>query len=99
MDASEWPETVRSRGVVREPPRPPSVQQQAQGARPPGPQRGGGGQEGQGAAAAVYVVKSGDTLARIAKAHGTTAEEIAKANNLADPDRLKVGQKLLIPKK
>ncbi|MFH0907862.1 MAG: N-acetylmuramoyl-L-alanine amidase [bacterium] len=48
-------------------------------------------------AAAKYTVKSGDSLASIAKKHGTTADAIAKANKLADPDILAIGQELLIP--
>lgn len=46
--------------------------------------------------AAVYLVKSGDTLSRIAKIHGTTVKAIRQANNLTS-DRLSIGQKLLIP--
>jgi nucleoid-associated protein YgaU len=44
----------------------------------------------------VYVVKSGDTLSRIAKAHGTTVKAIEAANGLND-DRILVGAKLKIP--
>jgi LysM repeat protein len=46
--------------------------------------------------AAVYLVKSGDTLSRIAKAHRTSIKAIKEANNLTT-DRLSVGQKLEIP--
>src|SRR5215469_2357645 len=46
--------------------------------------------------AAVYLVKSGDTLSRIAKTHHTTIKAIEGANNLTT-DRLSVGQKLTIP--
>ena len=46
--------------------------------------------------AAVYLVKSGDTLSRIAKTHRTTVKAIREANNLTT-DRLSVGQKLNIP--
>jgi LysM repeat protein len=42
---------------------------------------------------AVYVVKSGDTLAKIAKTHGTTIKAIKSANGL-DTDHIWVGQKL-----
>jgi LysM repeat protein len=48
-----------------------------------------GGQE-------IYVVKSGDTLTRIARHYGTTVKAIQAANNLATT-RIKVGQKLKIP--
>ncbi len=45
---------------------------------------------------AVYLVKSGDTLSRIAKTHGTTIKALKAANNLAS-DRIVVGEKLKIP--
>jgi LysM repeat protein len=41
----------------------------------------------------VYVVKSGDTLARIAKIHGTTVKVLKTANHLKS-DRILVGEKL-----
>jgi len=44
----------------------------------------------------VYVVKSGDTLTRIAKVHGTTVKALKAANNLNN-DRIVVGSKLKIP--
>jgi LysM repeat protein len=44
----------------------------------------------------VYVVKSGDTLTRIAKAHGTTIKALRAANSL-EGDRLLVGEKLKMP--
>ena len=43
-----------------------------------------------------YMVKSGDTLSRIAKAHGTTIKALKAANALAG-DRIVVGAKLKIP--
>lgn len=46
--------------------------------------------------AAVYLVKSGDTLTRIAKMHHTTIKAIKDLNGLAT-DRLSVGQKLSLP--
>jgi LysM repeat protein len=46
--------------------------------------------------AAVYLVKSGDSLTRIAKTHHTTIKAIKDANHLAT-DRLSVGEKLEIP--
>jgi LysM repeat protein len=53
----------------------------------------------QGAVSAeftLYVVKPGDTLTRIAKAHQTTVGAVRSANDLAS-DRLKIGQRLRIP--
>ncbi|HUA68210.1 MAG TPA: LysM peptidoglycan-binding domain-containing protein [Candidatus Saccharimonadales bacterium] len=44
----------------------------------------------------VYVVKSGDTLSRIAKAHRTTIEAIQAANGL-NGDQILVGAKLKVP--
>jgi len=41
-----------------------------------------------------YVVKRGDTLSKIAKAHGTTVAAIASANGLANAHVLKVGKAL-----
>ncbi|MGQ0626175.1 MAG: LysM peptidoglycan-binding domain-containing protein [Sporichthyaceae bacterium] len=55
----------------------------------------------QGAASAAefrtITVKAGDTLEGLARRYGTTAAAIAKANNLRNPDRIFVGQKLRIP--
>jgi LysM repeat protein len=44
----------------------------------------------------VYVVKSGDTLGKIAKAHGATTKELQTLNNLSTT-QIKVGQKLKMP--
>jgi len=44
----------------------------------------------------LYTVKSGDTLTRIAKSHGTTVRALKAANNLEN-DRIVVGSKLKIP--
>ena len=44
----------------------------------------------------IYVVKSGDTVPHIAKAHGTTAQALRTANGLKN-DRLVVGMKLKVP--
>ena len=45
----------------------------------------------------VYVVKPGDTLRSIAAAHGTTIGAIVRANNMANPDVIFPGQRLVIP--
>lgn len=45
----------------------------------------------------VYVVQSGDWLRQIADEFGVTPEEIAAANNLADPNLIHPGQRLRIP--
>jgi murein DD-endopeptidase MepM/ murein hydrolase activator NlpD len=44
-----------------------------------------------------YVVQPGDTLYSIARWQHTSVEELASANALADPDRLQVGQHLVMP--
>ena len=44
----------------------------------------------------IYVVKSGDTLTRIVKAHGTTVKAIEIANGLAS-EHISVGTKLKLP--
>ncbi len=46
----------------------------------------------------IYVVKSGDTLTRIARHFGTTVKAIQAENNLSTT-RIKVGDKLKIPAK
>lgn len=45
---------------------------------------------------AVYTVKSGDTLSDIAKRYGTTYQEIAKQNNISNPNVIRAGQQLQI---
>ncbi len=45
----------------------------------------------------VYVVQPGDTLIRIAARYQVSVEELAKANDLADPNLIRVGQELIIP--
>jgi nucleoid-associated protein YgaU len=49
------------------------------------------------AAPVVYIVKNGDILWKIAKNFGTTVDEIAKLNNLKNPNIIKPNQRLLIP--
>lgn len=43
-----------------------------------------------------YLVKSGDTLAKIAKLYHTTVDKIVKDNNIADRNKIYVGQNLAI---
>jgi LysM repeat protein len=45
---------------------------------------------------AMYEVRPGDTLGKIASAHGTTVELLKKANTLSS-DVIRVGQKLKVP--
>jgi LysM repeat protein len=48
-------------------------------------------------AATSYVVRPGDTLSAIAARHGTTVSALAAANQISDPDRIRIGQLLRIP--
>ncbi len=45
----------------------------------------------------VYTVKSGDTLSGIAAKYGTTYQELAKRNGIADPNRIYAGQEIRVP--
>jgi len=45
----------------------------------------------------VYKVQPGDTLGSIARANGTTVDELTALNGLADPNLLSVGQELRLP--
>ena len=45
----------------------------------------------------TYTVRSGDTLAIIAAATGSTVEDLLSINNISNPDRITVGQVLTIP--
>ena len=44
----------------------------------------------------TYTAQSGDNLTKIAKKYNTTVEQIAKWNNIKDPDKIKVGQVLKV---
>lgn len=46
---------------------------------------------------ASYMVKKGDTLTAIAKAHGTTVSKLAKVNAIKDVNTIRVGQLLTLP--
>lgn len=48
------------------------------------------------APAATYVVRAGDTLYSIARAHSVTWQDIAMWNNITDPSQLRVGQTLRV---
>ena len=48
-------------------------------------------------ATGTYIVQAGDNLGRIAKAHGTTWQALAKLNALKDPNNIEVGQRLRVP--
>jgi LysM repeat protein len=46
-----------------------------------------------------YVIKSGDTLAKIARAQGFSLADLQSVNPGIDSSKLKVGQKIKVPKK
>lgn len=46
-----------------------------------------------------YTIKKGDTLTSLAKRFGTSVSAIAKANGIADPDKIYAGDSLAIPGK
>lgn len=45
----------------------------------------------------MHTVKSGETLWHISRQYSTTIDAIVKANNLANPNLIRVGQRLIIP--
>lgn len=45
----------------------------------------------------TYTVQAGDTLSAIAQQYNTTVGALAKANQIANPDLILVGQKLCVP--
>ncbi len=44
-----------------------------------------------------YVVRPGDSVSQLAARWGTSVEAIARANNLANPNLILVGQRLIVP--
>lgn len=61
-------------------------------AAPSAPARRQGTQEGY-----EHVVEAGQSLSAIAAAYGVSVRAIVEANNLTNPNNLRVGQKLFIP--
>ena len=45
-----------------------------------------------------YTVQAGDTLSKIAKAHGTTVSELAKQNSITDVNKIEIDQELSLGK-
>ncbi|UTC63484.1 M23 family metallopeptidase [Treponema sp. OMZ 787] len=45
----------------------------------------------------VHTIEKGDTLYSISKKYNTPIDLILKKNNLSDPSKIKIGQKLIIP--
>lgn len=59
----------------------------------------GGSHEPVVAGPGEYVIKSGDTLAKIARAQGFSLADIQAVNPGIDSSKLKIGQKIKLPKK
>lgn len=66
----------------------------AQGATGGATETGGSTAAGQ---TSTYTVQAGDTLLSIARRFGTTVAELQRLNNITNPDKLSVGQKLIVP--
>ena len=45
----------------------------------------------------VINIKKGDTISTIARNYSTTSKKIIELNNLTNPDRIKIGQRLFLP--
>lgn len=61
------------------------------------PASSGGASGGGAPGGSSYVVRPGDTLSGIAKRFGLSAQTLAQANGLADPDLIVAGKRLTIP--
>ncbi len=46
-----------------------------------------------------YIVVKGDSLSMIAKRHKVSTRELQECNKLTDPNKIRIGQKLIIPKR
>ena len=51
----------------------------------------------EAAATQTYTVQSGDSLSKIAAKVGVTSREIAELNNIKDANKIRLGQKLVLP--
>ena len=45
----------------------------------------------------TYIIKSGDSLSKIAKGLNVSVQELMKANNISDPNKIRAGSSLKIP--
>lgn len=45
----------------------------------------------------IHVVQPGESIQGIAQTYGSTVQDIVQANEIPEPDRLVVGQALVIP--
>ena len=47
----------------------------------------------------IHIVKRGDTVKSIAKKYGSKVKWILDANQITDPEKIKIGEKISIPQK
>ena len=47
----------------------------------------------------IHIVKRGDTVKSIAKEYGSRVKWILDANQLTDPEKIKIGEKIKVPQK
>jgi murein DD-endopeptidase MepM/ murein hydrolase activator NlpD len=89
------PEREAPPPVRAEPGRPPATPERGgdAGAAPPS----GGAHVEPDVVGVVHVVRKGETLYRIARAYGMTAEDLAEVNGVRDPRALEVGDELFVP--
>lgn len=45
----------------------------------------------------VYVIRKGDCLSKIASRYSLSVAEVMTLNNISDPDKIRIGQKLILP--
>lgn len=45
----------------------------------------------------TYVIQKGDSLSKVAKRYGLSTRELAEINNISNPNKIVVGQKLVLP--
>jgi LysM repeat protein len=57
----------------------------------------GSASEGAGETAKIYVVQRGDSPAGIAKKFKVSYADLLRTNNIEDPKKLQIGQRLMIP--
>ena len=58
---------------------------------------GGGYAQEENPAGPVYVVQQGDTLSSIAQRFGVSLDDLARANNISNPNQISEGAQLVIP--
>lgn len=51
----------------------------------------------EGAGVQTHTVASGESLSRIANRYGVSVRELQQLNNIADPNKIRIGQKLKLP--